>query len=241
MHYQGAHVSIRLRASKYWAVVGLVSLAWVSFLNAEKKDDRQVALEERIAKVADAADTDDGVTIEIKFFEVAGAANGVTAPKTRVLDPDQVFELTERIKKDKDTTMVSYPRVLTHNRRPASIRSVVNEPVGVSVNPETQEEEVEAVPVGTMIDVAPVILESGLIHCEFNFSLSSIVGRRVVEGQSVPVISNRVYSAPLVVKAGHTVCIEGLEAAPGTEDERRLLVLLTPTRIAGEVFLEEGK
>ena len=216
-------------------------------VNASAKEEAEVIveIEKRLNKVKNAANTDDLVAVEMKFFETAAgesAADGikfegredpVVSPQTTILRPEEVERLVKTQTKDPSSTQVSYPRVLTANKRLVTIRSVVNEPVRTVPDPETGESSMEYLPIGTVINAAPVILKSGEIHCDFNLTISSLIGERIIGGMRYPIASSRIYSAPLVVKSGHTVYIRGLDEAmsEGSADAKLLSVLVTVTRI----------
>ena len=208
-------------------------------------------LNEEASKVTNQADTDDLVAIEFKFFEMGadaaakelsrfkftelGGTGSRLAPPIEILDPASAKAFITRIVKSRETTQVSYPRVLTKNRRTVTIRSVINEPIGTSIDPVTKTSRVDSVPVGTVIGAAPVILKSGDIHCELQMTISSIIGERIIEGRKFPTVSSRVFSAPLVMPSGHSIVIHCLdEVLPDKSSSGKpIAVLVTATRLTG--------
>ncbi|MFT4637700.1 MAG: beta-lactamase regulating signal transducer with metallopeptidase domain [Verrucomicrobiales bacterium] len=212
--------------------------------NEEQLKKRERAMEELITQVK-GVDTNDFVAVEVKFFEFNGGDEGhKVAPETTILSPNQAKQLAQKLPKDRTTTQVSYPRVLTKNRRLVEIRSIINEPVLASTDPETNTSTVQYLPIGTVIDILPVILENDVIHCEVKLSVSSIIGERIISGNVYPIASSRLYHAPLKVTSGHTVRIDGLnESVSGraVTKDKCLTVLITPTRLTSEQAKQESQ
>jgi hypothetical protein len=120
---------------------------------------------------------------------------------------------------DRDTTSVSYPRVLTLNNREVVIRNVVNKPVlaaSSSTTPGlggTSTQTIQYLPIGTTINVLPKVLADGTVAMTVTLQLSNIIGSEIIGGNSYPVATSRLYTAPLKVESGYTVSIAGLDEA----------------------------
>lgn len=197
---------------------------------AMDEDRIQAEVEKRILQVKDAIESDEPVAIEIKFFEVNSEGRR-TALTTSVHSPEETKAYIAERDKERETTKVTYPRALTKNGRAITFRSVINEPVVTLRDPETNTSKVGFIPVGTVIAAAPAILNSGLIHCELDLTISSIIGERLVDDVKVPIVSSRVFSAPLVMRSGYSVFVRGLDEAKGTSGgDKFLVVILTVTR-----------
>ena len=184
-------------------------------------------MEERLTKVKDSADTEDVVAIEVTFFEMDQLKVGeIEAPETSVISPHDLKTFQDSL--GDTATQVSYPRVLTKNRRAVVLRSVMNEPIFKTSEDGNGKERLADLPIGTAINACPVILKSGQIHCEFSLTMSSIISERFIGGQRFPVASSRIYDASLVISSGHTLCIKGLDEAGSGKS---ILVMVTPTRL----------
>ncbi len=145
--------------------------------------------------------------------------NSTDMPMTAILSAPDVQAKVLALIKDRETTTVSYPRVLTKNNREVAIQSVVNQPVlsaQSSTTPGvggTTTSSVSYLPIGTSINVLPKRLEDGRISLQVLITVSSIIGSEIIDGNSYPVASSRVFTAPLEVESGYTLAIGGLDEA----------------------------
>lgn len=140
-------------------------------------------------------------------------------PRGAVLTSRAARVKVQALLADRDTTSVSYPRVLTQNNREVVIRNVVNKPVlaaSSSTSPGlggTSTQTVQYLPIGTTINILPKILSDGTISMTVNLQLSNIIGSEIIGGNPYPVASSRLYTAPLKVESGYTIAIAGLDEA----------------------------
>ena len=101
----------------------------------------------------------------------------------------------------------------SRNNREVAIQSVVNQPVvpaQSSTTPGvggTTTSSVSYLPIGTSINVLPKRLEDGRISLQVLITVSSIIGSEIIDGNSYPVASSRVFTAPLEVESGYTLAI----------------------------------
>ena len=142
----------------------------------------------------------------------------------RSTDSDPERQRCERISinallKDRETTTVSYPRVLTRNNREVSIQSVVNQPVLAATSTSSvtaggvSSSIVSYLPIGTSINVLPKRMANGRIQLQVLITISSIIGSEVIDGNTFPVATTRQFTAPLEVESGWTLAIGGLDEA----------------------------
>jgi len=152
-------------------------------------------------------------------------------PMTAILSAPDVQAKVMALIKDRQTTTVSYPRVLTRNNREVAIQSVVNQPVlsaQSSTTPGvggTTTSSVTYLPIGTSINVLPKRLEDGRISLQVLITVSSIIGSEIIGGNSYPVASSRVFTAPLEVESGYTLAIGGLDEASDSREGAGLPLL----------------
>lgn len=152
-------------------------------------------------------------------------------PMTAILSAPDVQAKVMALIKDRQTTTVSYPRVLTRNNREVAIQSVVNQPVlsaQSSTTPGvggTTTSSVTYLPIGTSINVLPKRLENGRISLQVLITVSSIIGSEIIGGNSYPVASSRVFTAPLEVESGYTLAIGGLDEASDSREGSGLPLL----------------
>jgi hypothetical protein len=167
-------------------------------------------------------------------------------PMTAILSAPDVQAKVMALIKDRQTTTVSYPRVLTRNNREVAIQSVVNQPVlsaQSSTTPGvggTTTSSVTYLPIGTSINVLPKRLEGGLISLQVLITVSSIIGSEIIGGNSYPVASSRVFTAPLEVESGYTLAIGGLDEASDSR-EGSGLPLLSRIPILKHAFKSDTK
>jgi hypothetical protein len=109
--------------------------------------------------------------------------------------------------------------VLTLNNREVVIRNVVNKPVlaaSSATSPGlggTTTQTIQYLPIGTTINVLPKKLSDGTVAMTVTLQLSNIIGSEIIGGNSYPVASSRLYTAPLKVASGYTIAIAGLDEA----------------------------
>ncbi|MGH8048307.1 MAG: type II secretion system protein GspD, partial [Chthoniobacterales bacterium] len=163
------------------------------------------------------------------------------APYSAVLSASDVAMTIRAFLEDRDTTTVSYPRVLTLNNREVVIRSVINQPVlasSSSVTPGvggTTTASVSYLPIGTIINVLPRVLDDSSVVLDVSVTVSSIIGEEPIAGNSYPIASSRVYTAELHVTSGFTLAIGGLEEATD-ERLRNGIPFLKDIPLLGEAF-----
>ncbi|MFT4547342.1 MAG: hypothetical protein ACI9UA_000732 [Pseudoalteromonas tetraodonis] len=141
------------------------------------------------------------------------------APQTAILNANDMNISISALLKDRETTTVSYPRVLTRNNREVSIQSVVNQPVLAATSTSSvttggvSASSVSYLPIGTSINVLPKRMADGRIQLQVLITISSIIGSEIIDGNSYPVATTRQFSAPLEVESGWTLAIGGLDEA----------------------------
>jgi hypothetical protein len=139
-------------------------------------------------------------------------------PSSGILTPGDMNVKLNFLLKDRDTSTVSYPRVLTLNNRAVTMRSVVNFPVlasssSVSAGTGTSTSSVAFMPIGTTVNILPKQMADGDVLMQTKIVVANVIGQEVIDGNTYPVPSSRVYHSPLKVKSGYTVAIAGLDEA----------------------------
>ncbi len=162
-----------------------------------------------------------------------------------------------------DTKTTSYPRMVTLNNREVVIRSVVNTPIlggstsmGGGTAGATTSSSVSYLPIGTVLNILPKKMEGDKVLLNMAITVSNIISQTLIAGNSYPVATSRVYSAPVEVNDGYTVAVGGMDEAteqetsngvpllgkiPGigylfksksrTKDHKNLMLFITPTLI----------
>ena len=150
---------------------------------------------------------------------------GFSGGYSAVLSPDAVSVSLEAFLRDKDTTTVQYPRVLTINNREVAIRSVLNQPVLAatsSVTPGvggTTTASVSYLPIGTIINVLPKTMPDNSVVLNVAITVSSIIGQLPIDGNLYPIASSRVFNAALQVDSGYTLAVGGIDEAYDQRDK----------------------
>ena len=156
----------------------------------------------------------------------------IKIPTASILTPDDVNVKLNFLLKDRETSTVSYPRVLTQNNREVSMRSVVNFPVlassssvsgGTGTGASTS--SVTFLPIGTTVNILPKRINSDRVIMHTKIVVANVIGNEIIDGNSYPVPTSRVYQAPLEVQSGYTVAIAGLDEATDSRDGTGIPVL----------------
>lgn len=206
----------------------------VKFFETSKNPSKQLGLDwTGVLGEGYNIDIADGVTGG-RFTDLAKLTNRgleIKGPDTALLSADEVNLTVRALRSDQETTSVSYPRVVTMNNREVVINSVVNQPVlssSTSTNSGvggTNTQQIEYLPVGTIINVLPKIMADNEVNMLVAITVSDIVGSELIAGNAYPIVSSRIYTAPLRVESGYTVAIAGLDEARDSRTEQRVPVL----------------
>jgi len=153
-----------------------------------------------------------------------------TLPSSAILTPGDLSVKLNFLLKDRQTSTVSYPRVLTLNNRSVSMRSVVNFPVlaaqsTVSAGTGTSTSQVAFMPIGTTVNILPKQMGDCDVLMQTKIVVANVIGEEIIDGNSYPVPSSRVYTSPLKVRSGYTVAIAGLDEATDTRSGTGIPVL----------------
>lgn len=136
-----------------------------------------------------------------------------------ILTPDQLNVKLNFLLTDRESSNVSYPRVLTMSHREVSMRSVVNFPVLAAQSSVsggvggTTSSSVAFMPIGTTVNILPKVIDSNKVMLHAKIVVATVQGSEEIDGNTYPVPSSRVYSAQLKVQNGYTVAIAGLDEA----------------------------
>ena len=162
-------------------------------------------------------------------------------PYSAVLTASDVAVTLQAFARDRDTSTVQYPRVLTINNREVVIRSVINQPVLASTSTVTPgvggttTASVSYLPIGTIINVLPKTMSGESVVLNVAITVSSIVGEQSIEGNAYPIASSRIYNAALQVNSGYTLVVGGLEEAFDRRDRQGIPYLQDMPGL-GELF-----
>ena len=145
-----------------------------------------------------------------------------STPFSAVLSTSQASVALQAFVKDRDSSLVQYPRVLTINNREVAITSAENTPVNAGVSTVqsggTSSQPVgtlEYIPVGTQINILPKSIGKDQIALTVAITISQIVDFVPLNlgtgSNEYPVTTQRVYNASLQVDSGYTLAVGGLE------------------------------
>jgi hypothetical protein len=160
---------------------------------------------------------------------------------TAVLSAGDVAVALRAFLNDRDSSTVSYPRVLTRNNREVVIRSVINQPVLAAqstVTPGvggTSSSQIVYLPIGTIINVLPKVMADGSVSLTVAVIVSTIVGEQRIQNNDYPIVSARIYYAALNVDTTYTLAIGGLEEAFDSSAKTGI-PLLRDIPLVGELF-----
>ena len=162
----------------------------------------------------------DGVNVTLSdlttTFDLNDLVNTFALPQAATLTVSDLNVAMRALLSDSNTELVSYPRVVTTSNREVVIRSVVNIPI-LGSNTTTQTttttatQQIQYLPVGTVINVLPKLMPNGSVRLRVTITVSTVTGESIIQGNTYPITSSRIYSGEAVVNSGSTLAIAGLE------------------------------
>ncbi|MEM7383963.1 MAG: hypothetical protein AAF514_03375 [Verrucomicrobiota bacterium] len=169
-----------------------------------------------------------------------------THPRTAILSATDLNVSLNALLRDLETKQVSYPRAVALNNREVVIRSVVNEPVLSSSSSSslgagaTSTQAVDYLPIGTVINILPRVMQNDVILMNINLTVSSIIGEKLIAGNPYPVATSRIYNSPVQVKSGYTIAIGGLDEA-NTQNESTQVPGVSKIPVLGNLFKNKAQ
>ncbi len=154
--------------------------------------------------------------------DVSRTLREVATPFSAVLSTSEASVALQAFARDRDSSLVQYPRVLTINNREVAITSAENTPVNAGVSTVqsggTSSQPVgtlEYIPVGTQINILPKSVGQDQIALAVAITISQIIDFVPINlgtgSNAYPVTTQRVYNASLQVDSGYTLAVGGLE------------------------------
>ncbi len=228
---------------------------WIeAYLAAADKPQPMIAVEVKFLEVGKNPQSEIGVDwsgvlgqdgVGVTLSDATGPINlanvGSYSLPTAILSYNDLNLTLRALYQDNRTRSVSYPRMVTLDNREVSFRSVINQPVlGSSASTSigagaTQTSAIEYIPIGTVINVLPKIMSDSKVLLNVSVTVSDIVGTEIINGNSYPIATSRVYTAPLTVASGYTVAISGLDSSR-TEFAEQGVPILAKLPIVGGAF-----
>lgn len=174
----------------------------------------------------------------------------LNTPYSAVLSLDQVSATLQAFVRDRDSSLVQYPRVLTINNREVAITAAENTPVNAGVSQTqsgstaTQTGTLGYLPTGTQINILPKTVGKGQIALTVAITISQIVRYEQINlGTGLnpyPVTTQRVYNAALQVDSGYTLAVGGLEKTADAKTTGGIPVLKDIPGV-GYLFKNKGR
>ncbi len=222
-----------------WVVATRKQHKWVAdYLARVDKPQDLIAIEVKFFETNKNPQTDFGINWEdtlggdgLTFNATAQAQpagviqNGsatFSAPYSAVLTMNQASVAIQAFTRDREGSLVQYPRVLTINNREVAITSAENTPINSGVQNVSSGNvggqnvgSLEYLPTGTQINILPKAVGKNQIALTVAITISSIIDQVPINlGTGVnqyPVTAERVYNASLQVNSGYTLAVGGLE------------------------------
>ncbi len=174
----------------------------------------------------------------------------LNAPYSAVLSLNQVSATLQAFVRDRDSSLVQYPRVLTINNREVAITAAENTPVNAGVSQTqsgstaTQTGTLGYLPTGTQINILPKTVGKDQIALTVAITISQIVRYEQINlGTGLnpyPVTTQRVYNAALQVDSGYTLAVGGLEKTADANTSGGIPVLKDIPGV-GYLFKNKGR
>jgi hypothetical protein len=222
-----------------WVVATRKQHKWVAdYLGRVDKPQDLIAIEVKFFETNKNPQTDFGINWEntlggdgLTFNATAQAQpagiiqNGsatFSAPYSAVLTMNQASVAIQAFVRDREGSLVQYPRVLTINNREVAITSAENTPINSGVQNVSSGNvggqnvgSLEYLPTGTQINILPKAVGKNQIALTVAITISSIIDQVPINlGTGInqyPVTAERVYNASLQVNSGYTLAVGGLE------------------------------
>ncbi len=232
-----------------WVVATRKQHKWVSeYLSRVDKPQTLIAIEIKFFETNKNPKTDFGINWEKTFGEnglqITGTGNvGYNPPNPQnrpelgsftipgqpysaVLSIQEASVAVQAFTRDRQGSLVQYPRVLTLNNREVAITSATSEPIsGGSSNVGTQGStqtvaDLLYLPTGTQINILPKTVGTDQIALTVAITVSSVVDQKVLDlgtgPNEYPITAERIYNASLQVNSGYTLAVGGLEKSTDT-------------------------
>lgn len=188
---------------------------------------RQVQIEARILRVSLDLVRRLGTTLQIADFNSDGELRTVLDilfPPTEVgpdtipqgllqignLETDEFTAIIQAIETEGLGNLLSNPRLAVLDRSLARFQVAVDEPfveVVTDANSDVTRESTRFIPVGVILEVLPVITDSGLVKMEVRVEISSLQGRA---SNGAPIVDRSEAQSVVLVEDNHTLVIGGL-------------------------------
>jgi type II secretory pathway component GspD/PulD (secretin) len=184
-------------------------------------------------------------TAELGGFTIAGQ------PYSAVLSVQQATLAIQAFARDREGSLVQYPRVLTINNREVAITSAENTPINSGVQNVSSGSvggqnvgSLEYLPTGTQINILPKSVGKDQIALTVAITISSIIDLVNLNlGTGVnqyPVTAERVYNASLQVDSGYTLAVGGLDKSTDLRNDGGI-PLLKDIPGVGYLFKNKGR
>lgn len=225
-----------------WVVATRKQHKWVAdYLSRVDKPQDLIAIEVKFFETNKNPQTDFGINWEGVFggdgLQITGegtigpqtAPNNTLSsftvgnqPYSAVLSVQQATLAIQAFTRDREGSLVQYPRVLTINNREVAITSAENTPINSGVQNVSSGNvggqnvgSLEYLPTGTQINILPKAVGKNQIALTVAITISSIIDQVPINlGTGVnqyPVTAERVYNASLQVNSGYTLAVGGLD------------------------------
>ncbi len=181
---------------------------------------------------------------------LTSTANNFSVPYSAVLSVGEVSATLQAFVRDRDSSLVQYPRVLTINNREVAITSAENTPVNAGVSQTqsgstaTQTGTLGYLPTGTQINILPKSVGKAQIALSVAITISQIVGYENLNlgtgANRYPITTQRVYNAALQVDSGYTLAVGGLEKSADAKTTGGIPVLKDIPGV-GYLFKNKGR
>ncbi|MBU3665537.1 MAG: hypothetical protein FGM15_06625 [Chthoniobacterales bacterium] len=185
--------------------------------------------------------------------QISGSNGAVTfnAPYSAVLSVQDATLAIQAFTRDREGSLVQYPRVLTINNREVAITSAENTPVNAGVQNVSSGNvggqnvgSLSYLPTGTQINILPKAVGKNQIALTVAITISSIIDQVPINlgtgSNQYPVTAERVYNASLQVDSGYTLAVGGLEKSTDLRSTGGIPVLKDIPGV-GYLFKNKGR
>jgi type IV pilus assembly protein PilQ len=160
------------------------------------------------------------------------------------LNLNQFQAVLELLKTRTDTNILSNPKIVTLDNKPAKIEVGTKHPIpDFGANSETGELQTTGITyqnIGINFQVTPHVNKAGFVTLDLQPEVSVVSGTRSFQGIDVPLIGTESVSTSVMVKDGDTLVIAGLITDKVT-DTKKKVPLLGDVPVLGLIFQKSNK
>lgn len=237
--------------SLHFTTIPSIAERILEMLEKWDKPAKQALIRAKILAVNTRTLKDIGINFE-SLFDISGVevifegslpsqvgADRAGSLTVRKLTGTQYQAILRAIESDSQSQILASPRILVLDGQSAEVRMATDEPfTETSIDADSGRiiENVRFLPVGTILQVKPTIMEDNTIEMNIALDVSSLVEIR----NGIPVVNRNIATSTVVVKDNHILMIGGLKFTRDINVKEKIPVL-GDVPLVGGIFRSDRK